>query len=253
MIITFLILVITIATAFSLLKWRKTSTTLYTLSALFFLAVGCGFVPAYLLDNLQSPYDKKPTIQWSKQNAIVLLGAGTEKIAQTENIEPGMFSFGRLFESAALYNDCKKSGANCKIIISGGDAKYNGSPEALIYQETLVQLGILKDDIIPEPNSMNTWQNAQFTSTMLRQEKADKVVLVSSGIHLRRSLIYFAHFGINPIAVRADYLDAIPSTLPLSYNIAITDFAVHEYIGIARYHVYNAMGWNPTRTKPGQA
>ena len=41
------------------------------------------------------------------------------------------------------------------------------------------------------------------------------------------------------------------SWLPLSYNFAMADLALHEYTGIVRYHVYNAMGWNVQATKPG--
>ncbi|MBN4747341.1 YdcF family protein, partial [Pandoraea nosoerga] len=38
-----------------------------------------------------------------------------------------------------------------------------------------------------------------------------------------------------------------------AYNFALMDYALHEWIGIARYHVYNALGWNPERIHPGQA
>lgn len=32
----------------------------------------------------------------------------------------------------------------------------------------------------------------------------------------------------------------------------MTDYALHEWIGIARYHVYNALGWNPARVNPAR-
>jgi hypothetical protein len=31
----------------------------------------------------------------------------------------------------------------------------------------------------------------------------------------------------------------------------MADVALHEYAGIARYHLYNAMGWNVAATKSG--
>ena len=34
-------------------------------------------------------------------------------------------------------------------------------------------------------------------------------------------------------------------------KVTQADLALHEYTGIARYHVYNAMGWNVQATKPG--
>ncbi len=100
---------------------------------------------------------------------------------------------------------------------------------------------------------MNTWQNAQFSRAVLEQYKPERTVLVSSAIHLRRSLLYFAHFGMTPIPARADDLQATASPLPMAYNFALTDFALHEWIGIARYYVYNALGWNPVRINPGEA
>jgi uncharacterized SAM-binding protein YcdF (DUF218 family) len=97
---------------------------------------------------------------------------------------------------------------------------------------------------------MNTWQNAQFTRPLLQRYNADRVLLVSSGIHLRRSMLYFSHFGINAIPVRGDYLRAIFSPLPRSYNFAVADFALNEYIGILRYYAYNMLGWNSVRIRP---
>lgn len=248
-----LIVVIAIAACSAAFKWRRTSRTLYTVSLILFLAVGCGPIPAWLLRDLQSAYAVRPTVEWGKHNAIVLLGAGTEKIARTDLVEPGIFSYARIVKTAWLYNDCRKKGADCKVVVSGGDARHNGVPEASIYQSVLIGLGIDPADVLREPDSMNTWQNAQFTRAVLQRYDADRVLLISSGIHLRRSMLYFAHFGIDPTPVRADYLHAALSLLPLSYNFAVTDFALHEYIGIARYYVYTALGWNPARKRPGDA
>ncbi|MDX7986176.1 YdcF family protein [Xenorhabdus sp. 12] len=253
MTLTMLIVIIVLAASCAAFKWRRTSRTLYAILIILFLAIGCGPIPAWLLSNLQSAYDVKPTIAWSKRNAIVLLGAGTEKIARTNSVEPGTFSYARIVEAAELYNDCRKTKADCKIIVSGGDANHTGSPEATVYRSSLLKLGIDAADVFLESNSMNTWQNAQFTSSVLRRYNPDRVLLVSSGIHLRRSVLYFAHFGVAALPVRADYLRAVLSPLPLSYNFAVADFALHEYVGIARYYVYNALGWNPMRQHPGDA
>lgn len=253
MTLTVLIALVAIATLSLVLRWHRTSKTLYVVSLLLFLAVGCGPVPAWLLGDLQSPYLARPAIEWGGRNAIVLLGAGTAKVPGTAHAEPGVFSYPRLVEAAGLYRDCRTTRTDCKVLVSGGDAQRHGMPEAAVYRDALVAIGIPAADILVESGSMNTWQNAQFSSAMLRTYGADRVLLVSSGIHLRRSLIYFAHFGLDPTPVRADYLRAVSSWLPLSYNFVVADFALHEFIGIARYHVYNAMEWNPARVLPGQA
>jgi uncharacterized SAM-binding protein YcdF (DUF218 family) len=237
-------ILVVFAAAFANLKWCRTSRILYAISVIFFLAIGCGPVPLWLLRDLQSAYAMKPVIKWGRFNAIVLLGAGADKSIPTGSEEPSFFSYGRILETVRLYNSCRKTKVICKIVISGGDAKDHGTPEATVYCNSLLKLGIDASDISLESASMNTWQNAQFTSAALRRLGADHVLLVSSGIHLRRSMLYFAYFGVAVTPVRADYLRAVLSPLPLAYNFAAADFALHEYVGIVRYHVYNALGWN---------
>ncbi|KDB62839.1 hypothetical protein AZ16_0379 [Bordetella bronchiseptica B18-5 (C3)] len=251
MTVLLLIVLVLLAAGLAWRQWRRASRMLYGLSLVLFLALGCGPIAAWLLDGLQSDYQAKPPIAWGQRNAIVLLGAGTEQAAG--RIEPGIFSYARIVEAARRYHDCRKAAAQCKLIASGGDAAYHGDAEANVYRDPLVALGVDAADVLPEPGSMNTWQNAQFTSAVLRRYDADRVVLVSSGIHLKRSALYFAHFGVAATPVRADYLHARRSVVPLSYNFAVADFALHEYLGIVRYHVYNLLGWNPARTQPGQA
>lgn len=248
MTLSILVVIVLLGTCCATFKWRRTSRMVYVMSATLFLTLGCGPIPEWLLCNLQSAYAVKHPIGWGKRNAIVLLGAGTEKVASA--VEPGPFAYARIVETAELYNDCRKTAAECTIIVSGGDATHNGASEATIYRNSLLKLGVGATDLLLESDSMNTWQNAQFTSAILQRYDADRVALVSSGIHLRRSALYFSHFGVSATPVRADYLRARWSVLPLSYNFAVTDFALQEYIGIARYHAYNLLGWNSTRTRP---
>lgn len=75
--------------------------------------------------------------------------------------------------------------------------------------------------------------------------------LVSSGIHVRRGALYFSHFGIRAEPIRADYVTARVSLVPTAYHFLLADLALHEYLGIWRYSVYNLLGWNVKATKSG--
>jgi uncharacterized SAM-binding protein YcdF (DUF218 family) len=236
-----------------MLKWRRTGHALLGVSVILFIVVGCGPLPSWVLGRLQSSYAGTQAIEWKPRNAIVLLGAGTERAKGAETVEPGMFSYGRIVKATELYNACRHAGETCKLVVTGGDPRDNGTSEAAVYRDTLERLGVNAADIVLEPNSMNTWQNAQFTSGLLKKLDADQVVLVSSGFHLRRGALYFAHFGVDAKLVSADHLAAVPSLLPLAYNFAVADLALHEYVGIIRYDIFDALGWNAARTAPGQA
>lgn len=247
-----LIVLVLLGLALRALKWRRTAGATLWLAVLLFLATGCGLLPAWLLDSLQGPYARRPTIAWAPRNAIVLLGAGAERAADG-TVEPGEPAHSRINEALALYRECKASGMGCRLEVSGGDARHIGEPEAAVYAAVLERMGVVAADLLLEPRSMNTWQNAQFSAPLLRGYGAQRVLLVSSATHLRRASLYFAHFGIATTPVRSDWLKERMDWWPQSWNFAVTDLALHEYVGVLRYHVYNAMGWNAGATSPGDA
>jgi len=215
-----------------------------------YFIVGSGWLPSLLFSQLQTPFVNLPEPEWKNHNAIVLLGAGAVKLPQSAQINPTMMAYSRIYKTASLYLSCIKQ-HKCTIIVSGGDALHTGKSEAEVYRDALIQLGINNADIQLENKSMNTYKNAQFTSTILKQGQFDQVVLVTSGFHLKRSLLYFSHFGIEPKPALADYLTAIMTLLPIGYNFALADFAIHEYLGCAQFYLYQFLGWNRNPSIPG--
>ncbi len=215
--------------------------------AVLVVAVGCGLVPGWLLSWLQGGYASSPSISWGKHNVIFLQAAGTEYVPDQGATAPGLLSYAGLVEAASLYRQCRESHGRCTLVVSGSDPVGNGVTEAAVYRNALTQIGVAITDILLEPESRNTWQSAQFARGIVAVLHPNRVLLVSSASHLPRSVLYFRHFGIDAMPVRADYLRAKLSVLPISYNFFITDLALREYVGIAKYHVYNTLWLNPPR------
>lgn len=232
-------------------KRSRAGRVLGLLALAYLFAAGCGPLPRLLLARLQAGYAPVPAAPWGQRNAIVMLGAGNAKPGEGKPVEPSLYAYARLARAVALYRDCKQGGATCKLLITGGDAQHYGTAEATAYGAFAPRLGVDPGDLILEPKSMNTWQNAQFSSALLRDYGPDRVLLVSAATHLRRGLLYFAHFGVHGAPVRADYISVDAGWLPSAYNLALTDLAIHEYLGIARYAVYNLLGLNVAPTKAG--
>jgi uncharacterized SAM-binding protein YcdF (DUF218 family) len=235
---------------------RRLAGGIAALAVLLFVLVGCGVLPRLLLRRLQTPYALRPAPDWAPHNAIVLL-TGDSVYIPHDKVEPSMTAYGRITEAAVLYRDCRQARVSCKLLVSGGDPAHMGTSLAVSYGVVLRQLGVPADDLILESRSNNTWQNAQFSRPLLAALGEPRIWLVSSAWHLRRGVLYFDHFGIAATPVRADYLGAWISGWPSASNFVLTDVALHEYLGIARYHVYNAMGWNapqmPLLVQAGQA
>ena len=235
-------------------NWRGRCTLarcLVGLTVVLFFAVGSGPLPRWLLRHLQRPYVVTAPGDWVAHNAIVLLTAGSVRVAGGHTLEPVWVGYGRIAEAATLYRQCKAAGRDCKLLVSGGRSQHYRLSEAEVYGRVLRRLGVDAADMLLESNSMNTWQNAQFSQPLLKALGAQHILLVTSGTHLPRASLYFAHFGIAVTPVRADYLAPEMTWLPQTYNFAVTDIAMHEYLGMALYYLYNAMGWNVTATQPG--
>lgn len=209
-----------------------------------YLVIGNGFFPAYLVHELQLPYSRLHSMDWKKSNTIILLGAGTSKNPTTDKINPSLLSFSRITQTAMIYRECKKTNVACHILISGGDPLNNGTSEAKTYQEILLSLGINANDIQLETQSKTTYQNAKFSSYLLKKQINEQLFLVSSGLVLKRALLYFSFFNLYPKPIASDFITIPITTHPLGYNFAMNDFAVHEYIGIVRFLIYNFFGWN---------
>lgn len=244
-----ILLLILIAVICFLVKWRKTAGVLLILGVALFVGVGCGPIPGALLYDLQASYPPNALIHEAHGTTIILLGDGTERFSGVEGVavEPWPLAYGRITKALELYRACKQKNSTCTILVSGGDPQHHGATEADVYGALLQRLGVESADLLLETRSQNTWQNAQFSADLLKSHPADQVFLVTSGIHLRRSVLFFARFGIQGQPVRADWFGAESSMIPLSYNFLVNDLAIHEYVGVWRYYVYEAMGWNTVR------
>jgi uncharacterized SAM-binding protein YcdF (DUF218 family) len=265
-----ILLLVAAAIGLSRLNWRNTSRVVAIAAAALFLGVGCGPITAFLLTDLQSGYSAAATVREAGATAIILLGNGTERVAVTRGqtpasiaapapapaesaVEVAPLAYGRLVKAVELYRACRLKNSHCTIVVTGGDPQHHGASEAAVYSARLQQLGVESTDILTEGRSLNTWQNAQYTAAVLSAHPVDQVFLVTSGIHLRRSLLYFGHFGIRGQPVRADFVSAMLSPAPLSYNFLLADLAIHEYVGVLRYSVYQFMGWNVAAERIGLA
>jgi uncharacterized SAM-binding protein YcdF (DUF218 family) len=243
-----------LAAVFFLLRWRRAGFTLLALTLILFLAGGCGVLPKLMADDLQAGFTANVPVNPAKATAIVLLGAGTEQVTGApgkDRVEIGALAFGRIVETLQLYQACKRVNSVCYVLITGGDPPHHGASEAAVYGARLVRLGVAPADLLLEERSLNTFQNAQYTAPILQAHGVDQVLLVSSGMHLRRALLYFGHFGVVGRPARADYVSVELSVIPMSYNFLVADLAVHEYIGVARYYIYQFMGLNVQAKKPG--
>src|ERR1035437_1540151 len=108
----------------------------------------------------------------------------------------------------------------------------------------LVQLGVPADRIVLESESVNTHDEAVLVAPMLRALHVDRVVVVTSDIHMRRSMATFRGAGLDAVpAIAPDPFNSesrVRSFVPTTEGLRFTGGVVHEYVGLAYYRV---RGW----------
>jgi len=132
------------------------------------------------------------------------------------------------------------------VISSGGSVVPDiwNVPSGETMREELVELGVPADRILVETESRTTHEEAVIVARMLKPLNPTNVVIVTTDIHMRRSIGAFRAMGLQPIAAPARRPERhppwdivfIPSDTALDDSAAI----VHELVGISWYWL---RGW----------
>jgi len=110
--------------------------------------------------------------------------------------------------------------------------------ESALLQELAKRLGVPAAKIAAEGRSQTTWENAEQVRA-LTPPLPDRIVLVSSAIHLPRALVAFRAAGFEPCPYVSDrrYLPpgGIGYFIPQSSALVKSEAAIHELVGEANY------------------
>jgi uncharacterized SAM-binding protein YcdF (DUF218 family) len=98
-------------------------------------------------------------------------------------------------------------------------------------------------DFIQENEARTTYENGLKIKEWLTENNYEKIYLVTSAIHMRRSKGVFDNIGVNFIPVVSNYayshnlswLDYLPNRGSLRANMQ----AVHEWVGLIWYKINN--------------
>lgn len=189
--------------------------------------------PYRSINEIRQPYDYGIVlggmVGWDEDHRRLFFGEATD----------------RLMQALDLY----KTGKIRKIIISGGSGRIlkPDDKEALFLKDYLLRLGIPPGDLLIEPLSRNTRENALFVANMLPKQN-NSSILITSALHMRRSEGCFRKEGLRFLTWPTD---RISSPGPLTFDpgeIVIPSASalekwnrlIHE---IAGYAVYSVVGY----------
>jgi uncharacterized SAM-binding protein YcdF (DUF218 family) len=129
-----------------------------------------------------------------------------------------------------------------RLVFTGGSASLRGSQytEAGTVRKFWQEVGLDQGDILYEDKSRNTFENAVFTRELVKPQPGERWLLLTSAMHMPRSIGIFRKAGFPVIAYPVDFRTSgniFDFTLPrhASRNFALAEFAAHEWVGLAAY------------------
>lgn len=232
--------------------WKRPRTAAFCIifALIILLGTSNAWVSRYLVRSLE--WQNIPSTQLPTAEAIVVLGGATRSGFLPRPTVDLSESGDRVIYAAQLYRQKKAP----FIILSGGRIEWfgKGTPESQDMATILTSIGIPAQALIQEPDSLTTYQNAVNVKKILSSRGIKKVLLITSAIHMPRSLLIFQKQNIDVIPAPTDFLvsygelqeltstpkSAILNLIPDTTNIDQFTSALKEYIGIV---VYRLRGW----------
>lgn len=193
-------------------------------------------VGSALYESLQSRYAPVAPADAPVAGAIVLLGGGLTPAAPPREWMDLDEAADRLVHAARLY----RAGKAPLIIATDGNSPLGAAQSpAAATADLLVEWGIPRDAIAVEEESRNTYGNAVFTKKLLDARGiSGPVLLVTSALHMERSVRLFESAGVEVIPAPTDYASGPPNLsnpttwLPSADTLRATNRALKEWLGI---------------------
>ncbi len=160
-----------------------------------------------LVNTLLYSYEKSyPMLKEVPKNIryIHVLGGGHH----TDTMQPitsqiNEASVVRLNEGIRLYQELN---GNATIVLSGYSGLFDPTPHAFMQEKLALALGVKKEHIILLPKPRDTQEEAIAIKKLIGNEA---FILVTSASHMRRSMNFFKHEGLNPIPAPTNHLASV--------------------------------------------
>ncbi|HYF86374.1 YdcF family protein [Azospirillum sp.] len=232
-------LVLTVAVGALLLRtrrWQRAGKRMVTLAAVLLLLVtytGLGALVALPLENRFPKAEPEGRI-----DGIIMLGGALNPPITADRGDP---SLNDAAERILGFADLVRRHPDAKAVFTGGSGRLLGQEykEDVTARAALAQAGIPGDRVIYEAQSRNTWENAVFSKDMVKPAPGERWVLVTSAMHMPRSVGIFRAVGWEVIPYPVDYRTRTGAKPYLRFefgqNLVILDDAVREWIGLTAY------------------
>lgn len=219
-------------------RFRKVAIACAALGIVWLWAASTPLLSGALTKSLERQYLPRAAEEFEPAGAIVVMGGCVGEADAPRIYQDLVDTSDRPLHAVRLY----KADRAPKVWAMGNEMT-----------ALLVEWGVPADAIFENESSRSTYGDAQLTKERMEEQGVERVLLVTSAMHMPRALAVFRKQGITAIPAPTDYgvtepdpnepeeqrpwiFDLVPSAGALEG----TTRAIHEYIGLG---VYWLRGW----------
>jgi len=173
-------------------------------------------------------------------DGIIMLGGAVNPPLALERGEP---SVNEAAERVLAFADLIRRYPNAKPVFTGGSGRLFGQDlrEDSVVRDALRQTGIDPACVTFENESRNTWENALFSQRLASPKPGETWILVTSALHMPRSVGIFRRIGWEVVPYPVDYRTRRGARpyfrFEFDKQIETMHDAVREWIGLVSYRL----------------
>jgi uncharacterized SAM-binding protein YcdF (DUF218 family) len=191
----------------------------------------------WLAQPLENRFPEKPAL--CRIDGIIMLGGGEEpKLARARGEPILRGGAGKYFEAL----DLLRRFPDAKLIVAAGSGAWDpaGTHETDVAAALFAQAGIPADRLILESESRDTFENFQNAKAIAAPPPNGRWVLLTTALHMPRSVAIAREVGFPVIPWPTDYMTAPTGLMPTDYfddGLRLFDGVFHEWIGLLVYRL----------------
>ena len=212
--------------------------------ALLGLAIAALPIDDWLLFPLENRFPAPNAEPHHIDGIIVLGGAVSPDMAELHGGTPLNDAAERMTAFAAL----ARRHPEARLLFTGGNGKirHGQLTEADVAARLFADLGVDLSRLVLERKSRNTWENAQFSKEVMSPKPGETWLLVTSAMHMPRSMGIFRRIGWNVTPWPVTYKTG-RGEFDLAAHLALIDEATREWVGLIVYRLENRTeAWLPS-------
>ena len=182
-----------------LLAWQRRRRTTLALALLAFIWLWAWSTPVlshWFGSRIESIYPQTAIAALPQAQAVMVLGgAVAPPSGSNQDIDLGAAA-DRVWYAARLFH----AGKAPLLLLSGGhDPERDAFSEARAMASVLADFGVPAQALLLEESSRNTRENAVFSAALLKARGIERILLVTSALHMPRAVALFAAQGLQVI------------------------------------------------------